>query len=282
MELSYSMPQDFRPLDGSALKTPVRVRVRSSSASGQFGQQGTVVFLHGAGGSADDYNKMWTGGKIPLPSGFSIVFVQSPREDAKWMLSSGTAGKTWAEQRETLNAQVHDDVSILKHVLYELQKEAGGYSKLWLCGRSQGACLSTLLAVAGVGPAVAGAFVIAATALPPLQDIPSGDIYSRPSPEKVQALRLGFYSGEKDDFFTGVSPHASGGTFTLLKDTLGKLGFFSGGPAGHFWIKQGASHSSIGPSEPKYNDGDAFKVLFAFIQKQDPTKAGVDGVRAWP
>merc|ERR1712050_302198 len=180
---------------------------------------------------------------------------------------------------ETVYAQVDDNVTILKHVLYELQREAGGYSKLWLCGRSQGACLSLLLAVAGVGPTVAGAFVIAGAALPQLLDIPSGMIYTPPSQQKLGALRLGFYSGEVDDQFTNRRPGEEGGTFPVLKKRLTDLGFFSGDQEDHFWLKSGAGHSNIGPSL-KYG-GDAFKVLFAFVQHQDPTKAGVEGMTAW-
>lgn len=284
--LPYSMPDDFQPSNNEdpALTTPVKIQVLSSSAAGDFGQNGTVVFLHGAGGSAKEYNGMWTSGEIDLPSGFTIVFVQSPRGpwtggsttlDSPWLQPS----KYWPARQETLTAQVNDDVKILKHVLYELQKEAGGYSKLWLSGRSQGACLSTLLAVAGVGPTVAGVFAIAASALPQLQDIPSDGTYTEPSQTKLSTLRLGFYSGDEDDQFTGVFPDDSNGTFPLLKATLANLGFFSGEQEDHFWLKAGASHNSIGPSGT--TNGDAFKVLFAFIANQDPTKAGVDGVSAW-
>merc|ERR1712151_51661 len=136
----------------------------------------------------------------------------------------------------TLELQVDDDVRILKSVLSELQKEAGGYSKLWICGRSQGACLATLLAVAGGGPTVAGAFSIAATALPQLQDIPVGDIYSAPTQKKLSALRLGFYSGEEDLQFTDKRPGDKGGTLPLLKKTLTSFSDV------HFWLKQGAGH----------------------------------------
>merc|ERR1711972_525392 len=222
---------------------------------------------------------LWTKGDIDLPSGFTIVFVQSPRGKygsltSPWLISSSS----WEERPETVYAQMGDNVKILKHVLYELQPEAGGYSKLWLCGRSQGACLSALLAVAGVGPTVAGLFAIAATPLPQLQQITPGDIYSTPSQHKVRNLRLGFYSGTKDDQF-GPYPGEEGGAFSLFKKTLKGLGFLSGGQEGHFWLKQGASHNSIGPSGDA--GGDAFKVLFAFVQGQNPTKAGVDGVAAW-
>merc|ERR1712061_416263 len=114
---------------------------------------------------------LWTRGDIDLPSGFTIVFVQSPRGKYgsltnPWLISSSS----WEERPETVYAQVNDNVKILKHVLYELQPESGGYSKLWLCGRSQGAGLSTLLAVAGLGPTVAGSCAIAATAVPQLCD----------------------------------------------------------------------------------------------------------------
>lgn len=282
VELSYPMPGDFTQLTDSepALITPVKVTVLSSSATKQFGSKGTVVFLHGAGGEAKEYKDLWTRGDIDLPSGFTIVFVQSPRGSweklpSPWLRPS----KYWEKQPKTLERQVDDDVTILKSVLHELQKEAGGYSKLWLCGRSQGACLSALLAVAGVEPTVAGAFAIAATALPQLQDIPAGTIYAPPSQQKLKALRLGFYSGEIDKQFTGHRPGDSHGTFPLLKKSLTDLGFFSGDQEHHFWLKEGADHGDIGPSA-QYG-ADAFKVLFAFVQKQDPTKAGVKGVNAW-
>jgi len=277
VELLYPMRDDFQPrnTEEPQLVLPVTVRVLSSSETNNFGEKGTVVFLHGAGGSADEYDTLWKRGEIDVPSGFTIVFVQTPRT-SKWM----TPSKNWADSPDTLLGQVDDDVEILKHVLYELQKEAGGYSKLWLCGRSQGACLSALLTVAGVGTTVAGTFSIAATALPQLQDIPSGsDLYSTPSQAKVNAMRMGFYSGELDTTFTDQRPESANGTFPLLKQTLTNLGFFSGDQGAHFWIKDGAGHNNIGPSE-QYG-GEAFKVLFAFVQEQDPTQAGVAGVRAW-
>jgi len=271
----YSMP-GFQPSTDRdpALPATVEVTVLSSSPPGEFGAKGTVVFLHGAGGSAQDYNDLWVRGGIDVPSGYTITFVQSPRGayeklTTPWLQSSSV----WADHPKTLEMQADDDVRILKSVLHELQKEAGGYSKLWLCGRSQGACLATLLAVAGVGPTVAGAFSIAATALPQLQDIPAGEIYSVPTEKKLSALRLGFYSGEEDLQFTHKRPGDEGGTFPLLKQTLTS---FSGV---NFWLKQGAGHNNIGPSN-QYG-GDAFKVLFAFVQEQDPAAAGVPGVAAW-
>lgn len=280
VDLRYPMPDSFRPSNNEEpklSKTPVTVQVLSSSKENSFGTKGTVVFLHGAGGTAQEYRELWNSGGIDVPSGFTIVFVQTPRT-SKWMIPSAN----WAAKPDTLVGQVDDDVVILKHVLYELQKQAGGYSKLWLCGRSQGACLSALLAVAGVGKTVAGAFCIAATALPQLKTIPSDSgIYAPPSQAKVAAMRLGFYSGSEDTYFTEHQEHPEDarGTFPLLKKTLTNLGFFSGDHECHFWIKSGATHTSIGPSQS--SGGEAFKVLFAFIQGQDPTQAGVKGVRAW-
>jgi len=276
VKLTYPVP-GFQPSTDKdpALPGTVEATVLSSSPAGHFGAKGTVVFLHGAGGSAQDYSDLWTRGGIDVPSGYTITFVQSPRGAygknlaTPWLQPSSV----WAKEPKTLELQVDDDVRILKSVLSELQKEAGGYSKLWICGRSQGACLATLLAVAGVGPTVAGAFSIAATALPQLQDIPVGDIYSAPTQKKLSALRLGFYSGEEDRQFTDKRPGDKGGTLPLLKKTLTSFSDV------HFWLKQGAGHSDIGPS--KQYGGDAFKVLFAFVQEQDPAKAGVQGVEAW-
>mmetsp|Transcript_140191 Transcript_140191/g.349417 ORF Transcript_140191/g.349417 Transcript_140191/m.349417 type:complete len:344 (-) Transcript_140191:139-1170(-) len=281
-ELEYHMPHDFEPQTDRdpILPSRVRVKVLSSSKKGHFGKNGTIVFLHGAGGQADEYNHLWKNGEIDLPSGFTIVFVQSPRGSwdplpSPWLRPT----KYGEDQPRTLEWQVNDDVQILKHVLQELQEEAGGYSKLWLTGRSQGACLSVLLAVAGVGPTVAGAFAIAATALPQLQSIPFDGTYTAPSHDKLKGLRLGFYTGDRDTQFTGHHPWHSGGTFPLLKQTLTDLGFFSGDDEDHFWLKEGAGHGGIGPDA--HFGADAFKVLFAFILKQDPTKAGVHSVTKW-
>mmetsp|Transcript_25875 Transcript_25875/g.68798 ORF Transcript_25875/g.68798 Transcript_25875/m.68798 type:complete len:338 (+) Transcript_25875:129-1142(+) len=283
VRLTYPMPTDFQPKTDKdpALPKAVEVTVLSSSVQGHFGEKGTIVFLHGAGGSAEDYEKLWATGDLALPSGFTIVFVQSPRGSYEQSLKTPwlQPSKYWGQRPQTLEWQVDDDVTILKHVLWELQREAGGYSKLWLCGRSQGACLSLLLAVAGVGPTVAGAFVIAGAALPQLLDIPSGETYTQPSQQKFGALRLGFYSGEVDDQFTNRHPGEEGGTFPVLRKRLTDLGFFSGDQEDHFWLKKGAGHSSIGP-DSKYG-ADAFKVLFAFVQHQDPATAGVQDVIAW-
>lgn len=286
VELSYSWPDGFNPsnVEAPALDPTKPIRVLSSHEKGNFGPKGTFVFLHGAGGTADEYNTLWTRGDIDLPSGFTIVFVQSPRGkygslESPWLIPSSS----WEERPETVYAQVNDNVTILKHVLYELQPEAGGYSKLWLCGRSQGACLSTLLAVAGVGPTVAGSFAIAATAVPQLCDVPSDGTYSPPSQDKIANLKLGFYSGTKDTQFGDVTPQDENGTFPLLSATLRGLGFFSGDTEKHFWLKAGATHNSIGPSEAAGDEvsREAFGILFAFAQGQDPAKAGADGVSAW-
>jgi predicted esterase len=286
VEFSYTI-DNFQPSNRNSprLTLPVHVQVLSSSEKGRFGKNGTVVFLHGAGGSAKDYNELWKSGGIDLPKGFTITFVQSPRgpfgERLKtpWLIPSGDSGKYWKDKEDVLKAQVDDDVKILKEVLRELSKEAGGYSKLWLSGRSQGASLSVLLGVAGVQQTVAGCFAIAAMALPQLQNIPSDGTYSRPTKKKLDDLRLGFYSGTKDREFTGHYPGTkSGGTFELFRSTLVALGFFAGTHKGHFWLEEGSGHSSIGPDE---KNGNAFKVLFAWIGEQDPVRVRVGGVRTW-
>merc|ERR1712232_1097523 len=156
--------------------------------------------------------------------------------------------------------QINDNARIIRHVIADLKAEAAG--DLWLCGKSQGACLSALMAAAGGGAteALAGAFVIAGSVLPPLERIAAP--YEVPSKEKLRNLRLGFYSGKDDTHFTGVAPRQEGGTFERMHGALSPF-FWNHTPK--FWTKKGADHSSISPSK----DGSEFKVLFAFVQNQE-------------
>jgi len=163
------------------------------------GKKGVVVYLHGAGASADSYADIYPH-YIRLPSDYNVIFLSTPRADPVWMYTTDapTLNYHW------VNAEVVDSISIVSTILEQVAVPYGGLEHVWVAGFSQGAVIASAVALQGLRTPPAGAFAVAGYPPRPLYtdedgpaDLPSG--WSR-----ADAKRAKFYflTGE----FDGVLP----------------------------------------------------------------------------
>jgi len=139
------------------------------------GKKGVVVFLHGSGGHADDYAKMYPN-QIYLPSDFNIIFLQTPRpKGSHWMglYERGSLDHHW------VNSHVVDNMDFLSKVLDQVAEPYGGLEHVRIAGFSQGGVMSAAMALRGTRRLLAGAFVVAGY---PVRGLYTDDIGAKGAP----------------------------------------------------------------------------------------------------
>jgi len=231
---------------------------------------GVVLFLHGAGGSADDYVNI----DVHRPADWDTFFLNTPRGGNSWMLidQGDTLDHHW------VNSQVEDAINYVSSIVDQLAETYGGYDKVWISGFSQGAVLSSAVALRGTPQVLGGAFVIAGYPPRPLytddggaKDMPT----SWSSAEKANKAntKIFFYTGELDT----VLPLSE--SFCRYSQVLGKYGI--GDDNVRYWSVTGACHYGTAdqPEGQCINrispNGNEFVALWHAVQGQPDSVEGV-------
>jgi len=276
--------KDFKPTgSGYPVTSSGEMKVYGCCSGGSSGmcdgfgtEKGVVLFLHGAGGHADDYANLYPD-HVYRPEDYNIIFLQTPRATAtksSWMSTyEDDLNHHWE------NCQVEDNMWFLSKIV-DIQAEIyGGYEHVWMAGYSQGAVMTSAVALKGTSKVLGGAFVVAGYPPRPLytdeggaKDLPSD--WSAAEVEDKKKSKIYFYTGE----FDSVLPISK--SFCRFNAVVGKYGLDSANY--RFWSKTGYCHYNNEPlpdgSECEKQispDGNEFHALWHVVSGEPDAVAGV-------
>lgn len=241
-----------------------------------------VLWLHGAGGSADDYARMAVAGKVkPLPD-YDIIFLSSPRTNC-----CGKTGYFWMCNQNKLenkppnypddhwNNEVVDSVTLVTMIVDQAASKYGGYDHVWVAGFSQGAVISSAVNLRGSSQLLAGGF--AAAGYPP-QMLYSNAAGAKPPPGWWSAQVRAAKGKTNQYFVTGdddvTLPYKM--SFCRYKHVLDALGI----QKGNFWTMTDYNHFADDQGHPAISpssDGVEFQALWRAVQGQSLTNVGRRG-----
>jgi len=251
----------FQPSGSGIASGDLMVRGCSNSKLDAVeGKKGVVVFLHGRGGAADEYAKLYPT-RVYLPDDFNIIFLQTPRSDG-WMDLYEKDGLN----HHWVNSQVEDNMEFLSQVLDQVAELYGGHDRVWIAGKSQGAVMTATMALRGTSKLLAGAFVVAGYPPRPLYTDEDGSkgapsSWSSSDVENKKSTKMYFYTGDRDT----VLPIDK--SFCRFNSVVKRWGL---NPANYrFWSKTGYTHGQISPH------GNEFHALWHVVQGEVDQVAGV-------
>jgi len=237
---------------------------------------GVVLFLHGAGGHADDYAKIYYT-NVYRPDDYNIIFLQTPRATAttsSWMSTlESDLNHHWS------NNQVEDNMYILSKIIDEVAALYGGHEHVWMAGYSQGAVMTSVVALKGTSKLLGGAFVVAGYPPRPLytdeggaKDLPSG--WTAAEVEEKKKTKIYFYTGE----FDSVLPISA--SFCRFSRVVQKYALDSDNF--RFWSKTGYCHYDGEPLPDGSQchkqispNGNEFHALWHLVSGEPDAVAGV-------
>jgi predicted esterase len=239
--------------------------------------KGVVLFLHGAGGHADDYADIYPS-NVYRPDDYNIIFLQTPRGTA-------TTSSWMSTDKDDLdhhwdNDQVMDNMFILSQIIDTLAKWYPGqdgstsHPNVWIAGFSQGAVLSSAVALKATSRVLAGAFIVAGYPPRPLytndggaKDLPSD--WSADVVEEKEGTKIYFYTGELD----ATLPISE--SFCRYNRVVQKYRVSSANY--RFWSKTGYCHfnGQCGKDKQISPSGNEFHALWHLVSGEPDSVAGV-------
>ena len=124
----------FKPIgDGGLRSGNLTVHGCSNVELGPVqGNKSLVLFLHGAGNSADSYARRYLT-HIYRPDGYNILFLQSPRSGSEWM----RINMKYDLNHHWIEDDVEDNMVYLSSILDQLADQYGGHDRIWIAGLSE-------------------------------------------------------------------------------------------------------------------------------------------------
>lgn len=184
----------------------------AADSSIDFKDTKTIIWLHGAAGSATMYSNMYQQGQFPKQKHWNLKFLQSPHRYTDFMgRASGYAWMRKDDDRRYLDADIQSSAAGIASIVrdeinkYEtLTNDAS--SKVYLAGFSQGAMMTLYVQMSRLREPLGGAGVFEGSLVPQLKlltykNVTSGEAQEKCSictSENKDNLRYFMYHGTDD------------------------------------------------------------------------------------